>query len=118
MAAPPEDPAVTAAQVSLLVAIVAEVVATTALKASEGFTRPWPSLLVVFGYGVAFYCLSLTMRSIPLGLVYALWSGLGLLLITLAGWLIWGQRLDLPALVGMGLIVAGVIVINLSGRAH
>jgi multidrug transporter EmrE-like cation transporter len=118
MGAWPEVRAVTPAQISLLVAIVAEVVATTALKASEGFTRPWPSLLVVVGYGVAFYGLSLTMRSIPLGLVYALWSGLGLLLITLAGWLIWGQRLDPPGLVGMGLIVAGVIVINLSGQAH
>jgi small multidrug resistance pump len=118
MAVQPEDPGVTLAQFSLLVAILAEVVATTALKASEGFTRPLPSLLVVLGYGVAFYGLSLTMRSIPLGLVYALWSGLGLLLITLAGWLIWGQRLDPPALAGMGLIVAGVIVVNLSGRAH
>jgi small multidrug resistance pump len=105
-------------QFSLLVAILAEVIATTALKASEGFTRPLPSLLVVVGYGVAFYCLSLTMRSIPLGIVYALWSGLGLLLITLAGWLLWGQRLDGPALLGMGLIIAGVTVINLSARAH
>lgn len=118
MGVPPEAPAVTSAQVSLLVAILAEVVATIALKASEAFTRPWPSLLVVLGYGVAFYGLSLTMRSIPLGLVYALWSGLGLLLITLAGWLIWGQRLDPPALVGMALIIAGVIVINLGTRVH
>ncbi len=108
----------TPAQISLLVAILAEVVATTALKASEGFTRLWPSLLVVFGYGVAFYSLSLTVRTIPLGLVYAIWSGLGLLLITLAGWLIWGQVLDPPALVGMGLIVAGVLVINLGARVH
>jgi multidrug transporter EmrE-like cation transporter len=118
MAIPPEAPAVTSAQVSLLVAILAEVVATTALKASEGFTRPGPSLLVVIGYSTAFYGLSLTMRSLPLGLVYALWSGLGLLLITLAGWLLWGQRLDPAALVGMALILAGVIVINLGGRAH
>ena len=105
-------------QLSLLLAIVAEVVATTALKACEGFTRPLPSLLVVLGYAIAFYCLSLTVRSIPLGLVYALWSGLGLLLITLAGWLIWGQRLDGPALAGMALIMAGVTLINLGGRAH
>lgn len=118
MAVLPELSILTSAQLTLLVAIVAEVMATTALKASDGFTRLWPSLLVLIGYGVAFYCLSLTMRSLPLGLVYALWSGLGLLLITLAGWLIWGQRLDLPALVGMALIVAGVFVINLSGRAH
>lgn len=114
----PEGSAVTPAQITLLVAILAEVVATTALKASEGFTRPWPSLLVVFGYAVAFYSLSLTVRTIPLGLVYAIWSGLGLLLITLAGWLIWGQRLDPPALVGMGLIVAGVLVLNLGTRVH
>jgi small multidrug resistance pump len=105
-------------QVSLLIAILAEVVATTALKASNGFTRPLPSLLVVSGYCIAFYSLSLTLRSIPLGVVYALWSGLGLLLITLAGWLIWGQRLDGPSLAGMALIVAGVSVINLGGRAH
>ena len=114
----PEGSAVTPAQITLLVAILAEVVATTALKASAGFTRPWPSLLVVSGYGVAFYSLSLTVRTIPLGLVYAIWSGLGLLLITLAGWLIWGQRLDPPALVGMGLIVAGVLVLNLGTRVH
>jgi len=105
-------------RLSLLLAILAEVVATTALKASEGFSRPLPSLLVVSGYCMAFYCLSLTLRSIPLGVVYALWSGLGLLLITLAGWLIWGQRLDGPSLLGMALIVAGVSVINLGGRAH
>ena len=105
-------------QVSLLIAILAEVVATTALKDSNGFTRPLPSLLVVSGYCIAFYSLSLTLRSIPLGVVYALWSGLGLLLITLAGWLIWGQRLDGPSLAGMALIVAGVSVINLGGRAH
>jgi len=109
---------VSAAQVTLLVAILAEVVATTALKASDGFTRTLPSLVVLLGYGIAFYGLSLTMRSMPMGLVYAIWSGLGLLLITLAGWLIWGQRLDLPALVGMALILAGVTVINLGGRAH
>lgn len=108
----------TSAQLTLLVAILAEVIATSALKASDGFRRPLPSLIVVLGYAVAFYGLSLTMRSLPMGLVYAIWSGLGLLLITLAGWLIWGQRLDPPALLGMTLIVAGVIVINLSGRAH
>ena len=108
----------TSAQLSLLVAILAEVVATTALKASDGFRRPLPSLIVVLGYSVAFYGLSLTMRSIPLGLVYAIWSGLGLLLITLAGWLIWGQRLDPPALLGMALILAGVTVINLGSRPH
>lgn len=96
----------------LLIAIVAEVVATSALKASEGFVRPWPSLLAVLGYGVAFYFLSLTLRSIPVGVAYALWSGIGIVLISLVAWLQFGQKLDAPALAGMALIVAGVIVIN------
>lgn len=100
----------------LLVAIVAEVVATTALKASQGFTRPLPALLVVVGYAIAFYCLSLAVIDLPLGLVYAIWSGVGLVLITLAGWWIWGQRLDPPALLGMALITAGVAVLNLGAR--
>jgi small multidrug resistance pump len=108
----------TGALISLLVAIVAEVVATTALKACEGFTRPLPSMLVVLGYGVAFYGLSQSVRSLPLGPVYALWSGLGLLLITLVGWLVWGQRLDGQSVLGMGLILAGVVVLNLGGRSH
>ena len=106
------------AQASLLAAILAEVVATSALKACESFTRPLPSLLVLLGYSISFYCLSLTVRTVPLGLVYALWSGLGLVLITLAGWWVWGQRLDAPALMGMALILAGVVVINLGSRVH
>jgi small multidrug resistance pump len=108
----------TGALISLLVAIVAEVVATNALKACEGFTRPLPSLVVVLGYGVAFYGLSLSLRNLPLGPVYAIWSGLGLLLITLVGWLVWGQRLNGQSLLGMGLILAGVVVLNLGGRSH
>jgi small multidrug resistance pump len=101
----------------LLVAIVAEVVATTALKASQGLSRPLPALLVVVGYAIAFYCLSLAVIDLPLGLVYAIWSGVGLVLITLAAWRIWGQRLDPPALLGIGLIAAGVVVINLGSRS-
>lgn len=104
---------------ALFVAILAEVVATTALRASQAFTRPLPSLLVVVGYAVAFYCLSLTVADLPLGVVYAIWSGVGLVLITIAGWLVWGQRLDAHALMGMALITAGVVVINLRpGGGH
>lgn len=100
----------------LAIAIVAEVIATSALKASEGFTRTIPSTLVVIGYGVAFYMLSLTLRSIPMGVVYAIWSGAGIVLITLVGFFLFKQRLDLPALVGIGLIVAGVLVMQLFSK--
>ena len=101
----------------LAVAIVAEVIATSALKASEGFSRLVPSLVVVAGYGIAFFCLSLTLRTIPVGIVYAIWSGVGIVLIALAGSFVFGQVLDAPALIGMGLIVAGVLVINLFSRS-
>ena len=96
----------------LLGAIVAEVVATSALKASEGFTRWGPTALVVVGYALAFWLLSLTLRAIPVGIAYATWSGLGVVLIALAGWWLYGQRLDAAALAGMALIVAGVLVMN------
>ena len=97
----------------LAIAIVSEVAATSALKASEGFSRLWPSLLVVAGYAVAFYFLSLTLRAIPVGVAYAVWSGLGIVLVTALAWLLYGQKLDAPALFGMGLIIAGVLVMNL-----
>ncbi len=97
----------------LLGAIVAEVVATSALKASQGFTRLGPSAAVVLGYGLAFWLLSLTLRSLPVGIAYAAWSGLGTVLIALAGWWLYGQRLDAAALAGMALIIAGVMVMNL-----
>lgn len=97
----------------LMLAIAAEVVATSSLKASEGFTRLWPSTLVVLGYALAIYLLSLVLKSIPVGVAYAIWSGLGVVLITLVAWLMYGQRIDLPGLIGMGLIVAGVVVLNL-----
>ncbi|WP_150050409.1 MULTISPECIES: DMT family transporter [Methylomonas] len=97
----------------LAVAIVAEVIATSALKASEEFSRFWPSLLTLAGYGLAFYCLMLTLRTIPVGVCYAIWSGAGIVLITLVGWFGFGQKLDAPALWGMALIVAGVVVIRL-----
>lgn len=101
----------------LFVAIVSEVIGTSALRASEGFTRPWPSVLVVAGYGMAFYCLSLTLRTIPMGIAYAVWSGIGVVLISIAGWFFYGQKLDAAALAGIVLIVAGVVVINLFSRA-
>src|SRR5699024_2852201 len=97
----------------LLIAIVAEVVATSALKASATFTRTVPSVVVVVGYGVAFYFLSRALDTVPVGVAYAVWSGVGIVLITLIAWLVYGQALDLAALVGLGLIVAGVVVLNL-----
>ena len=98
--------------VYLGLAIIAEVIGTSALKASDGFSRLGPSVLVVLGYGAAFYFLSLTLREIPVGVAYAIWSGVGVALTTVIGWLVFEQRLDLPALIGIGLIVAGVVVIN------
>ncbi|GGC23171.1 DMT family transporter [Pseudoduganella buxea] len=100
----------------LAIAIISETIATSALKASEGFSRALPSTVVVVGYGIAFYFLSLTLRTIPVGVAYAVWSGAGIVLIALAGWLVYGQKLDLPALVGMGLIIAGVIVMNVFSK--
>jgi small multidrug resistance pump len=103
----------------LAIAIVAEVIGTSALKASEGFTRGLPSLVVIAGYGVAFYFLSLALKTIPVGVAYAIWSGVGVALITLIGWLVFEQALDAAALAGIGLIVAGVVVIQMFSRvAH
>lgn len=101
----------------LSVAILAEVVATSCLKASEGFTKLLPSLVVVLGYGIAFWFLALSLRSIPVGIAYAVWSGAGIVLISLIGWAVFQQSLDAAALVGMGLIVAGVLVIHVFSRA-
>ena len=100
----------------LTFAILAEVVGTSCLKASEGFTKPIPSLVVVAGYGLAFYFLSLTLETIPVGVGYAVWSGVGLVLITLVGWLLYGQTLDAPAFLGMGCIVIGVLILNLFSK--
>ena len=96
----------------LAIAIVAEVIGTSALKAAEGFTRPLPSLVVIVGYGAAFYFLSLALKVIPVGIAYAIWSGVGVALITLIGWVVFKQRLDAAALAGLALIVAGVAVIQ------
>ncbi|CAI0711220.1 Methyl viologen resistance protein C [Serratia quinivorans] len=100
----------------LAMAIVAEVVATTMLKASEGFTRLWPSLVVVVGYAVAFWGLSMVVKTMPLGIVYAIWSGMGIVLVSIAAVFVYQQKLDLPAIFGMGLIIAGVLVINLLSK--
>jgi small multidrug resistance pump len=100
-------------QHALAVAIVCEVIATAALKSSDGFTRLWPSVLVITGYGVAFYALSIALRTIPVGVAYAIWSGVGIVGIALIGRLAFRQALDAPALIGIGLILAGVLVLNL-----
>lgn len=100
------------------IAIVAEVAATSSLKASEGFTKLWPSLFVVMGYAVAFYFLSLTLKVIPLGISYAIWAGLGIVLMAVVGWLIFGQKLDLAGIFGMALIILGVVVINVFSKVN
>ena len=97
----------------LALAIVAEVVATTFLKLSDGFSKPLPSVVTVLGYAIAFYFLSLTLRSLPTGLVYAVWSGVGVVLIATIAWVFQSQKLDTAALCGMALIVSGVVIINL-----
>ncbi|MGF6538912.1 small multidrug resistance pump [Paraburkholderia youngii] len=100
----------------LAIAIVAEVIATSAMRASDGFSRLLPSMVVVLGYGIAFYCLSLTLRSIPVGIVYAIWSGAGIVLITLVALVLYRQVPEVPAIIGLGLIVAGVAVLNLFSK--
>ncbi|CAZ86794.1 multidrug resistance protein; DLP12 prophage [Thiomonas arsenitoxydans] len=98
-------------------AIAAEVIGTTALKATHGFTRLAPSVVVVAAYALAFYLLSRTMQTIPMSISYAVWSGVGIVLITLIGYVVYHQSLDLPALVGLGLILAGVLVIHLFSKS-
>lgn len=101
----------------LSIAIVAEVIATSFMKQSDGFTRLGPSLVTAGGYLVAFYFLSLTLRDVPTGVAYAIWSGVGIVLIAAIAWIFQGQKLDAPALAGMALIVAGVAVINIFSKA-
>lgn len=98
--------------VYLAIAIIAEVIATGALKASDEFSKLVPSVVVVIGYGVAFYFLSLVLKTIPVGVAYAIWSGLGIVLISLVGLVFFEQKLDWPAIIGMILIVSGVVVMN------
>ena len=92
-------------------------IATTCLKASDSFTRLWPSVATVAGYVASFYCLTITLRTLPTGVAYAIWSGAGIVLISLVSWLVYKQRLDAAALAGMGLIIAGVVVINLFSKS-
>ena len=101
----------------LSVAIVSEVLATSALKASNGFTQLWPSLLVVVGYAIAFYFLSLTLRTMPVGIAYAIWSGVGIVLVTLIAWFVFEQSLDIPAIIGLTLIITGVVVLQVYSKA-
>lgn len=96
----------------LCVAIIAEVIATSALKSSQGFTKPLASIIVVVGYGIAFYCLSIVLKTIPIGIAYAIWAGLGIVLISIVGYFFYQQKLDGAAVIGMSLIVLGVFIIN------
>ncbi|CAN0620265.1 DLP12 prophage; multidrug/betaine/choline efflux transporter EmrE [Burkholderia multivorans] len=100
----------------LAIAIVAEVIGTSALRAAAGFTRLGPSLIVVAGYAAAFYCLSITLKTMPVGIIYAIWSGAGIVLITLVAMLLYRQVPDVPAMIGLSLIIAGVVVLNLFSR--
>jgi small multidrug resistance pump len=102
---------------TLGLAILAEVIGTSALKASNGFSNLLPSIVVIVGYGVAFFCLSLTLRQMPIGIAYAVWSGAGTALIALIGVVLYKQRLDMPAMIGIGLIVTGVLVLNLFSKS-
>lgn len=101
----------------LFLAVAAETIGTTALQASAQFTRFWPSVLVVVAYGVAFFFLSIVLKHIPVGIAYALWSGLGIMLIALIGWVVFGQRLDLPAVLGLAMIIGGIVVIQLFSQS-
>lgn len=101
----------------LAIAIVSEVIATSCLKLSDGFTKLWPSVVVVVGYGLAFFFLSLTLRSMSIGVAYAVWSGVGIVLTAIIAWVVFGQKLDAAGFVGIGLIIAGVLVLNLFSRS-
>ncbi|MDF2643892.1 MAG: small multidrug resistance protein [Pseudomonas sp.] len=100
----------------LAIAICAEVIATTSMKAVKGLSTPLPLALVIGGYAIAFWMLILVVRTIPVGMTYAIWSGMGIVLVSIAAFFIYGQKLDLPAMLGMGLIVLGVVVIQLFSK--
>jgi len=100
----------------LCVAIIAEIIATSTLKATEGFTHLMPSAVAIIGYAVAFYFLSISLKIIPVGIAYAVWSGAGILLLALVGWIIYKQALDLAGIIGMVLIIAGIVVLNLFSK--
>ena len=100
----------------LCVAIIAEVIATSALKSSEGFSKPIASVIVVLGFIIAFYCLSLTLKTIPVGIAYAIWSGVGIVLVTIIVWIVFDQKLDVWGIIGIALIMSGVLVLNLLSK--
>jgi len=100
----------------LAIAISAEVIATSSLKLTEGFSRLWPSLAVIAGYALAFYFLSLTLRYMTVGVAYAIWAGTGIALIALIGWVVFGERLDWAGMLGIALIIAGVVILNAFSR--
>ncbi len=104
------------AYIFLAVAIITEVTATSALKASDGFTKLVPSVLVIVGYGVSFYCLTIVLQAIPIGIAYAVWAGLGIILVAIVGMIHFKQVPDIPAIIGMGLIISGVVVINVLSK--
>ncbi|MQW91995.1 QacE family quaternary ammonium compound efflux SMR transporter [Acinetobacter sp. dk771] len=101
----------------LAIAIVAEVIATSALKASEGFSVLWPSVITIIGYAIALFFLSLTLKTIPMGIAYAIWSGAGIILISTVGLIIYKQQLDLAALIGLSFMIIGIVVINVFSKS-
>ena len=101
---------------ALAIAIVAEVVATSTMKSTNEFTRFWPSLVVVLGYGAGFYFMAISLRVLPVGIMYAIWAGMGIVLVSVIAWVVHRQALDMPAIIGIGLIIAGVVVINVCSR--
>jgi small multidrug resistance pump len=101
----------------LFFAIISEIFATTALKTSEQFTKPIPTIITIIGYGLAFYLLSFSLKTIPVGIAYAIWSGVGIVLISLVGYFIFKQHLDLPALIGLTFIILGVVIINVFSKS-
>lgn len=107
---------ITLSYAALFVAIILEVIATSALQASQQFTKPVPTAIMVVGYLSAFYALTWVLRVMPVGIAYAIWSGLGIVLITAVGFFVFKQKLDMPALLGVGLIVMGVVVINVFSK--
>ena len=104
------------AYVYLTIAICAEVIATVSMKAVKGISTPMPLILVIVGYGIAFWMLTLVVRSVPVGVAYAVWAGMGIVLVSIAALFIYGQKLDVPAMLGMALIVLGVVVIQLFSK--
>lgn len=102
--------------VYLLIAVICETIATSAMQASQQFTRLVPSLIVIVGYVVSFYLMALTLKYMPVGIVYAIWSGLGILFIAAIGYMAFGQKLDLPAVLGLVLIIAGILIIHLFSK--